>query len=327
MTRTFLAAVLCSVAGTLGLSHVAAAQSFPAKDKPISIIVGFTPGGGIDTQARAVAQKLSENLGVPVVVENRPGASTIVATQAVMRAAPDGYTILYAPSSAMAQNPHTLNAATYDPFNDFTPIGLAARGPLVFMVHAGLPVNSLPELVDYIKANPGKTSYASFGTGTSSHIVGEVFARNNGLDAQHIAYKGGSDAARDLLAGRVEYMIDAAPSGLTSASTGKARMLAVVAPERSKYMPDVPTVKEAGVEGLDLPSWTGFYGPKGMPADVLKTLNDALAKSLRDPDVIRIFETGAYEPSPTTPEEFAKITRDSYEQWGGIIRAAGIEKQ
>lgn len=327
MNRNLLAALLCTVAGTLGLSSAAVAQSFPEAGKPISVIVGFTPGGGIDTQARAVAQKLSENLGVPVVVENRPGASTILATQSVMRAAPDGYTILYAPSSAMAQNPHTLNAATYDPFSDFTPIGLAARGPLVFMVHAGLPVNNLTELVQYIKANPGKTSYASFGTGTSSHIVGEVFARNNGLDAEHIAYKGGSDAARDLLAGRVEYMIDAAPSGLTSAATGKARMLAVVSPERSKYMPDVPTVKEAGVDGLDLPSWTGFYGPKDMPADVLKTLNDALAAALRDPEVVRVFETGAYEPTPSTPEEFAAITRASYEQWGEIIRAAGIEKQ
>lgn len=327
MNRRFLATVLCTIAGSLGLTGATLAQTFPEPNRAINIIVGFTPGGGIDTQARAVAQKLSENLGVPVVVENRPGASTILATQAVMRAAPDGYTLLYAPSSAMAQNPHTLNAATYDPFKDFTPLSLAARGPLVFMVHAGLPVNSLRELIDYIKSKPGTTSYASFGTGTSSHIVGEVFARNNGLDSEHIAYKGGSDAARDLLAGRVDYMIDAAPSGLTSASTGKARMLAVVAPQRSKYMPDVPTVKEAGVEGLDLASWTGFYGPANMPPEVVQKLNEALNKALTDPDVVRVFETGAYEPAPTSAEEFAKITRDTYEQWGQIVRDAGIEKQ
>ncbi|MGE4334616.1 MAG: Bug family tripartite tricarboxylate transporter substrate binding protein [Pigmentiphaga sp.] len=324
MTPNLLAALFCTSALALtGAAHA----DFPDKGRPITVVVGFTPGGGIDTQARAVAQKMAESLDTPVVVENRPGASTIVATQAVMRAKPDGYTLLYAPSSAMAQNPHTLHQANYDPFNDFTPISLAARGPLVFMAYAGLPVTNLRELIDYIKANPGKTSYASFGTGTSSHIVGEVFARNNGLDAEHIAYKGGSDAARDLLSGRVEYMIDAAPSGLTSAATGKARMLAVVAPERSKYMPDVPTVTEAGVEGLDLPSWTGFYGPKDIPADVVKALNEAIAKALSSPDLIRTFETGAYVPESSTPQAFDQITRDAHAQWGSLIQSAGIEKQ
>ncbi len=318
--------VLCTaLLGSLAATPVLAADF--ANGQPIRLIVGFTPGGGVDTQARAIAQGLSETLGNPVIVENRPGASTILATTTVQRAAPDGNTLLYTPSSSMAQNPHTLTQVTYDPFTDFTPISLAARGPLALLVHSEVPAQNVQELITWLQANPGKTSYASFGTGTSSHIVGERFARQHGLDVQHVAYKGGSDASRDLLAGRVAYMLDAAPSGITSVATGKARMLAITAPQRSTYLPDVPTFSEAGVEGLDLPSWVGIYGPANMAPEVVAKLNAAIVQVLDTERVKRTFATGAYEVESSTPQAFAQITRESYDTWGAVVRDTGIEKQ
>lgn len=326
LIRVLACAGLLSAALAAPVAAAAANATFP-NGQPIRLIVGFTPGGGVDTQARAIAQGLSEKLGNPVIVENRPGASTILATTTVMRAAPDGNTLLYTPSSSMAQNPHTLLQATYDPFKDFTPISLAARGPLALLVNSEVPAKDVQELIAYLKSRPGQASYASFGTGTSSHIVGERFARQNGLDVQHIAYKGGSDAARDLLAGRIEYMLDAAPSGITSVSTGKARMLAITAPKRSAYLPDVPTFAEAGVTGLDLPSWVGIYGPAGMAPDTVARLNTAIGEVLRSEPVTRVFAMGAYEVEPSTAEDFARITRESYDTWGAVVADTGIDKQ
>ncbi|MGZ5196301.1 MAG: Bug family tripartite tricarboxylate transporter substrate binding protein, partial [Ramlibacter sp.] len=198
MSRRTVATLLCGTA-LFGIASMAAAQDFPIKGKPIRILVPFSVGGGTDAQARIVAQKLTELLGVVVLVENRPGASTMLAAVEVAHAAPDGHTVLYAPSSTMAQNPHTLAQVPYDPFKDFTPISLGGRGPLVLMTGSAVPANNVRELVAYIKARPGKVSYASFGTGTSSHIYGEIFRKQTGTDAVHVPYKGGADAAKDLI--------------------------------------------------------------------------------------------------------------------------------
>ncbi|RST52030.1 Bug family tripartite tricarboxylate transporter substrate binding protein [Variovorax sp. DXTD-1] len=301
--------------------------AFPEKGRSIRIVLGLAAGGASDAQARFVANKLGEVLQTPVIVENRPGASFILATEEVIRAAPDGYTMMYAPSSVVAQNPQTLAQVRYDPFKDLTPISLGARGPLVLTVHASVPARTVQELVAYIKANPGKMSYASFGTGTSSHIYGEAFAQKAGLDVVHVPYKGGADAAKDFLAGRVQYYFDAAPNAIQNTATGKVRMLAVAAPKRSAMLPDVPTMTEQGVAGVDMPSWLGFYGPARMPAPIVARLNGALAQVLAMPATRDFFRQGAYEAESSSPAQLAELTRATYDQWGDMIRKLGLVKQ
>jgi tripartite-type tricarboxylate transporter receptor subunit TctC len=304
-----------------------AAEPFPAKGRSIRIVLGLAAGGASDAQARFVANKLADVLQTPVIVENRPGASFILATEEVIRAAPDGYTMMYAPSSVVAQNPQTLANVRYDPFKDLTPISLGARGPLVLTVHASVPARTVQELIAYIKANPGQIGYASFGTGTSSHIYGEAFVRQAGLDAVHVPYKGGADAAKDFLAGRVQFYFDAAPNAIQNTATGKVRMLAVAAPRRSPLLPDVPTMGEQGVRGIDMPSWLGFYGPAHLPAPVLEKLNAALAQVLAMPATRDFFRQGAYEAESSSPAELASLTRSTYDLWGETIRRLGLTKQ
>jgi len=311
----------------LAISPMAGAQEFPIKGKPIRIVVPFPAGGGTDAQARLLAQKLPDLLGVPVIVDNKPGASTMLAASEVARAAPDGHTILYAPSSTMAQNPHTLLQVPYDPFKDFTPISLGGRGPLVLMVSGAVPANNVRELVDYIKAHPGQVSYASFGTGTSSHIYGEVFSKRTGTDAVHVPYKGGADAAKDLIGGRVHFMFDSASSAIITAGSGKVKIIGVTGPSRIEALPDVPTMTEAGVPGLDLSSWLGFYGPPKMPASIVRALNAALTRVLAMPDVKEFYRLGGYEAGASTPEEFAQLTRATYDRWGTLVQQIGFKKQ
>ncbi|MDH6166306.1 tripartite-type tricarboxylate transporter receptor subunit TctC [Variovorax boronicumulans] len=328
ITRRSAAAWLALGAVALPLTSLAASPAaFPEKGRTIRIVLGLAAGGASDSQARFVANKLGEVLQTPVIVENRPGASFILATEEVIRAAPDGYTFMYAPSSVVAQNPQTLAQVRYDPFKDLTPISLGARGPLVLTVHTSVPARNVQELVAYIKANPGKMSYASFGTGTSSHIYGEAFARQAGLDVVHVPYKGGADAAKDFLAGRVQYYFDAAPNAIQNTATGKVRMLAVAAPKRSAMLPDVPTMTEQGVSGVDMASWLGFYGPAHMPAPVVTKLNAALAQVLAMPATRDFFHQGAYEAESSTPQQLAELTRTTYDQWAETIRKLGLTKQ
>jgi tripartite-type tricarboxylate transporter receptor subunit TctC len=190
-----------------------------------------------------------------------------------------------------------------------------------------VPANNVRELVNYVKANPGKVSYASFGAGTSSHVYGELFVKKMGIDAVHVPYKGGSDAAKDLIAGLVQYMFDSASSALITSQSGKVKILAVAASSRVAALPDVPTFAEQGVSGLDLPSWLGFYGPPRMPAPVLAKLNAALVQVLAMPQVREFYRNGGYEAGGSSPEEFAKITRTTYDQWGVMVKQVGLAKQ
>jgi tripartite-type tricarboxylate transporter receptor subunit TctC len=325
-SRRALGALLCATT-LLGVWTLASAQDFPIKGKPIRILVPFTAGGGTDAQARIVAQKLTDLLGTSVIVDNKPGASTMLAASEVARAIPDGHTVLYAPSSTMAQNPHTLAQVPYDPFKDFTPISLGGRGPLVLMVSNTVPANNVRELVAYVKAHPGQVSYASFGTGTSSHIYGEVFVKKTGTDAVHVPYKGGSEAAKDLIGGRVQYMFDSASSAIITAASGKVKIIAVAAAARIDALPGVPTLNEAGVPGLDLPSWLGFYGPPKMAPAVVTALNAALVQVLAMPQVKEFYRQGGYEAGGSTPDEFAKLTRSTYDRWGILVHEIGLTKQ
>lgn len=305
----------------------AVAQTFPVPGKAIRVLVGFAPGGGTDIQARIVSPKLADALGVPVIVENKPGASTMLAAMEVVRAAPDGHTILYSFNGAFAQNPFTLKSVPYDPFKDFTPISLGARGSQLLVVHQSVPVTSIKDLVAWGKANPGKLNIASFGTGTSSHIYAEMLMRQIGVDMVHVPYKGAGDAVKDLLSGRVQLMFDAATTALQNINTGRLKALGVVAPVRSPFLASVPTLTEQGLKGIDMIGWLGWFGPANLPKDVVQKLNAALVKALAHPEVKTGIEKGAYESVSSTPEELGAMVRQSYDQWGRVIRELGIQPQ
>ena len=304
------------------------AQSvYPQPGRPIRLIVGLAAGGSLDGQARVIAKRITELSGVQVIVENKPGASMVLSAMEVMRAAPDGQTLLFAPSSIFAQNPHTLQNVTYDPFKDFTPVTLASRGPLVLTVHQSLPANNVQELMAWARANPGKLNFASFGTGTSSHIFAAAFAKAANIDVVHVPYKGTADAVRDLLEGRVQAYFDAAPTAIQNSRTGKIRMFAVAAPNRYEAMPDVPTFTEQGVQGLDLTSWIAIVGPAGMSADVVNKANALFRQALVSPEVKEIIARGAYEAWPSTPAELRQEMRSAYDRWGEMIKQIGFQKQ
>jgi tripartite-type tricarboxylate transporter receptor subunit TctC len=304
-----------------------AETSFPQPGRPIRILVGLAAGGSLDAQSRAVARRLTEIAGTTVIVENKPGASMMLSATETMRSQPDGYTLLYAPSSLFAQNPHTLSTVPYDPFKDFTPITMAAKGPLVLTVHSSLPVKTAKDLVAWAKANPGKLNFASFGNGTSSHIYAMAFAKATGIEITHVPYKGTAEAARDVLEGRVQAYFDAAPTAIQNAKTGRIRMIAVAAPTRMAAAPEVPTFNEQGIPGLDLTSWIGFVGPAKMAPDLVQKLNAMLVQALNSPDVKEFYALGAWETAPSTPAELTHEMHVAYDRWGQMVKAIGFEKQ
>lgn len=317
------------LAGTAAVGPLAATAqgTWPQAGRPIRILVGLAAGGSLDGQARAVARRLTEIAGTQVVIDNKPGASMMLSASEVMRATPDGYTLLYAPSSLFAQNPHTLSSVPYDPFKDFTPITMAARGPLVLTVHQSLPVQNAKELIAWAKANPGKLNFASFGVGTSSHIYAVAFAKNAGIEVTHVPYKGTAEAARDLLEGRVQAYFDAAPTAIQNAAGGRIRMAGVAAPTRMPAAPEVPTFTEQGIAGMDLTSWISFVGPAKMPPDLVTRINTLLTQALSAPDVKEFYAKGAWEATPSSPTELAQEMRVAYDRWGQMIKQIGFEKQ
>jgi tripartite-type tricarboxylate transporter receptor subunit TctC len=314
-------------AGTAAMaSPLAALAQGGYPNRPIRLLVGLAAGGSLDTIARAVARKMGDQ-GTQVIVDNKPGASMMLSAVEVKRAEPDGYTLLFAPSSVFAQNPHTLANVPYDPFKDFTPITMVARGPLVLTVHSSLPVHNVKELVAWAKANPGKLNFASFGTGTSSHIYAMTFARITGIQITHVPYKGTADAASDLLAGRVQAYFDAAPTAITNSQGGRIRMIGVAAPKRMAAAPEVPTFTEQGVPGMDLTSWVAIFGPAKMPKDLVAKVNAVIVKALNTQDLKDFVAKGAYEVAGSTPEEMAQEERVAYDKWGSMVKQIGFQKQ
>jgi tripartite-type tricarboxylate transporter receptor subunit TctC len=302
-------------------------QAFPQPGKPIRVLVGFAAGGGTDIQARLIVPRLSEALGAPVIVENKPGAGTTIAAAEAARAAPDGHTLIYTFNGTFAQFPFTMKDLPYDPLRDFTAISLGARGSQVLVVHESVPVRDIAELRRWGRAHPGKLAIASFGSGTSSHIFAEMLMRQIGIEMVHVPYKGSGDAAKDLLAGRVQLMFDPATTALQNAATGKVRIVGIVAPQRSRLVPGVPTLAEQGLSGIDLVGWLGWYGPAKMAPATVARLNAALARALADPGVKAGYEKGGYEAVSSSPAELAAATREAFETWGKLIREAGIKPQ
>ena len=320
---TLLAAArLALVAISLALPGAAHAETFPVPGKPVRIIVPFPAGGQTDVQARAIGQKLAESLGVPVIVENKPGGSTLLGAREVQRAAPDGHTLLYT-IAIHVQLPHLYRNPPWDVFADFTPITAGARSATVLTAHVSTPFNTVPELVAYAKANPGKLNYASFGTGTTSHLNGALFRLRAGIDLVHVPYKGSGDAMKDHLAGAVELFFDGPTTAISNAATGRVKLIAAASETRYTALPDLPTMREQGFD-VGLWGYLWFWGPPGMSSATVEAVYSHLAKAITRPEVRELFAKGGAEASGMPPAEMAREVKRLSESWGAVIREVGV---
>lgn len=304
----------------LWISSVAA-QTYPAK--PVRIIAPFPPGGGTDLFARSVGQKLTTALGQQIVVDNRSGAGGMIGSELVARAAPDGYTLLITSSSTHSINPHLTRKPLYDPLRDFAPVVLIASAPNVLVVHPSVPVRSVKALIALAKARPGEINYASNGSGTLSHLTGELFKLQAGINMVHIPYKGGPPAVIDLVAGNVSALFSAFPTVSGQVRAGKLRAIAVSSAKRAAAAPELPTVAET-LSGFESSQWWGMFAPAATPADVIDRLNGEVAKILGEADVKARFATDGAESVGGSPRDFAAFLKTDYEKWGRVVKETGI---
>jgi tripartite-type tricarboxylate transporter receptor subunit TctC len=298
-------------------------QSYPSK--PVRMIVPYPPGGGNDTFGRLFAAKLGERTGQPFLVENRPGAGTMIGTEAAAKSAADGYTILLSSIATHALSPNLYSRVPYDPIKDFAPITLLGIAPTVLVINQDLPAQSLQALISLAKSKPGALAYASGGNGTPPHINAEVFKAVAGVDLLHVAYKGGGPALTDLMAGRVHVMLDTAASAMPHVRGGKLRALALSAPKRSAEYPDLPTFAEAGLPQYDTNAWYSMHAPAGTPADIVRRLNRELVAILKDPDILARFKQLSTDPVGNSPEAFGAFVKAELEKYARVIKAAGIK--
>ena len=321
-----LGSLLGACLGLMALVAAASAQEDPAKypTRAIHIIVGFSPGGGNDIIARIVGQKLSESLGQPVVIENKPGGGAIVATEYVAKSAPDGYTLLVGASGAMAINPAVYAKLPYDSIADFTPVSELGSFPLILIVNASSPIKSVADLVAYAKANPDKTNYAS--SSAAFQLATELFKQKTGAPMQLIPYKGTGDSVMAVISGQVTATIaDAGPvSGQVKG--GQVRALAVAAPERTMDLPDVPTMKEAGAD-VEAVLWSGIFVPRATAPTIVRKLQDEFMRIARMPDVITRFKPLGIESVGNSSDEFAKILAADIVRWTEVARAGNIKME
>jgi tripartite-type tricarboxylate transporter receptor subunit TctC len=312
-----LLAALCLALGCFS----AAAQTYPSR--PVRVVVGFPPGGGTDILARVLSPRLSEYLGQPFVVENRPGATTNIASDLVAKSAPDGHTLLFTTSS-LAINMSLYKNLPFDALRDFAPISVFAESPNLLVAHASAGAN-VKELLAQAKAKPGAMNYSSAGAGTSQHLAGELFKVRTGAQVAHIPYKGTAASLTAVIAGEVHFSFANVPAILGHVRSGRLKALAVLAPKRSDLMPDVPTMEEAGVAGVEVPVWYALLGPAALPRDIINTLHNATVRAARSPDLRqRLVEQGA-EPVGNTPEQFSKLLREEVEKWAEIVRVSGAK--
>jgi tripartite-type tricarboxylate transporter receptor subunit TctC len=304
------------------LAGAAVAQEYPTR--PVRVVVPQPPGGGFDLTARTVSEPLGTLLGQPVVVENRPGSGTLVGTEAASKAEPDGYTLLLGALANVALNPGLYDRLPYDPQRDFVPIGLAASFSYTLVARKDLPQNSLKEVVDFARANPGKLTYASAGNGSGQHIGAAVIWHLTKVDVTHVPYKGAQAAYQDLLAGRVDVFMDVSAIARPHIQGGRVKPIAVSAAQRLPYHPDVPTVREAGAIDFEMATWMGYFAPAKTPAPVVARLRAEFAKVAQMPDVVSRFEKAGATPMNLSIAETEALVKRDIEKWTKLIRAAGI---
>jgi tripartite-type tricarboxylate transporter receptor subunit TctC len=326
LTRSRLLRAAALTAASLALPMLAAAQAaFPIAGKPMRIIVPFPAGGQTDVQARMLASKLQPALGVPVVVENKPGASTILGVQDLLRSPPDGHTLLYTITVTAGQNPHLFSKLPYDATKDLVPVMFAARSSTVLIVPAASPFNSVKDLVEHAKANPGKLNYASFSLGSTSHLVAEMLQHATGTQMTHVPFKGSADAGVALIGGQVDFLFDGPTTALNYAKAGKVKMLAFTDPKPYRALGNLPNMAQAGYPGVDVSGGMQFFGPRGLAPDVVAKVNAALAAALKQPEVEKMFVDGGTEIVASSPAEHAAVVKDLYDKFGEVIRRIGLK--
>ena len=316
MKRTALAILIALFAAGTAL-----AQQYPSK--PIKLLVGFAPGGGSDFIARIIAQKLTDRLGMQVLVENRPGAGGMLAAEMMVKSPADGYT-LFLNAASYTVNP-SVYKLSFDPVNDITPIAMLSQGPYVIAVHPSVPAKTLQELVVLAKREPGKYAYASSGNGSHVHIATEYFLRTAGIRLVHVPYKGTGPALADTVAGNTQVIFGSVATALQHVKSGRLRALAVTTSKRIAAAPDVPTVAESGYPGYEVVIWHGIIGPKGMPKAIVDRLNREINEALKSKDVEKILASDGVAPAGGSPEEFGRVIRSEIDRWGRVAKEVGLK--
>jgi len=314
-----LAAAFVSFAG----AQSSAVGAYP--DRPIKVVVPFPAGGGGDILARTVLTKIAEQQGWTIVIENRPGAGGNIGVESVARAEPDGYTLAYGTNGTHAINQTLYAKPGFDAVKDFAPVGRFTQIGLVLAVHPSVPAKTLPELVAYLKANPGKVNYATAGNGTTSHLAGALFKSTTGADFVIVPYRGGGPAMTDFLAGTVHMMIEVMPSALPQVQGGKLRGLGVTTANRWPLAKDIPTMSEGGMKDFVITAWDGLFAPAGTPKPVVDTLNDAVRKALADPQIQEALLKRGAEVAPGSPEDFQQFLKLEVTRWGKLVKESGAK--
>jgi tripartite-type tricarboxylate transporter receptor subunit TctC len=309
-----------------GLALAASTAFAQYPNKPVTIVVGFEPGGGTDTTARILQPVLGEQLGQQIVVENRAGAGGNIAVDHVAKAAPDGYTLVLANVGALAVNPHILKTP-YDPLKDLVPISMAAEFANVLVVQPSLNIKTVADFVKLAKTKPATVTYASSGIGGAGHLSGELLKRMAKVDIVHVPYKGGGPAMQGFLGGQVDSFFATPISSISQIRAGKAIAVATTGSKRAALMPEVPTIAESGYPGYEALNWYGFLGPRGVQKDVVERLNKEIVKALAHPQVVAALHKTGTEPKSSTPDEFAAYIKREYDTWGKVVKEAGIKAQ
>jgi len=325
MSLRTLKTVLAGIFATAGLiaSPFAVADNYPSK--PIKLIVAFPPGGASDAVGRLYAEKLSEALKQPVIVENKPGAGTAIAAEAAAKAAPDGYTLSLAPAGQLTVLPHINNKLPYDPFKDFAPVSVVASVPYVIAAASNTSLSNLKDLIAKAKKEPGKYSYSSCGNGTLCHLSGELFKSLTGTDLLHVPYKGSAPAVTALLGGEVNLSFDTLQVLAPQVRAGKVKGLAITSNKRSFLLPDLPTAAEAGLPNLEVSSWFGIVVPAATPKEIVSRLNRELTRIAESTEVKGRFAAQGVETLASTPEGFAQVIRNDHARWGKVVKVSGAK--
>ena len=313
------------IAASLAVTAPATAQDYPTR--PITLVVPYAAGGGNDVMARIAADKMSKTLGQQIVVDNRPGAGGNIATRAVARAAPDGYTLVIGGTGTLAVNPTLYANAGYDPRKDFAPVGLIGESALIVLVHPSIPARSVGELIELARKEPGKLNYASAGVGSGIHLGWILFEMMADVKLTHVPYRGTGPALTDLLGGHVAMYMSSLPSAIGIAREGKVRALAVTGSKRSTAFPDLPTVAEAALPGFEVVLQYGIVAPAGTPRPVIDKLNAALRDALAAPDTIERMAKDGTEPRPSTPEEYAAAIDREETKWSAVVKKSGAKAE
>jgi tripartite-type tricarboxylate transporter receptor subunit TctC len=324
--RLAAAAVMFTMAGSASVAQAAmtAAQVQAYPSKPIRFIVPFSPGGAGDTIMRVVGQKLTEAWGQSAIIDNRAGASGAIGLQMAAKSAPDGYTLVHGTASTHTINPILQHDLPYDAVRDFAPVAILMAIPNIIVAHPAVPVSNLKELIQLAKSKPGQISYASNGTGTASHMAGELLNLEAGIKLVHIPYKGAGPAIIDVLGGHVQLLIGAVATSLPHVTSGKLKALAVTSLQRSAAAPAVPTVAESGLPGFEVVQWFAIYAPAKTPQEIVAKLNAEINRALNQPNVKNEFTRQGYDVDNRTPEQFAAYMKEETVKWTRLIKAAGI---